>query len=87
MFHTLATVIVTVQFDDYNSDKPSPYDPWKAYGQSKTANVYLANEIQTVQLAWPARHLAPSRFHSVRSAGPFRRICGIHVGGTGNQGT
>ena len=47
MSHTLATVIVTVQFDDYNFNKPSSYDPWKAYGQSKTANVYLANEIQS----------------------------------------
>ena len=36
----------TVQFDDYNFDTPSSYDPWKAYGQSKTGNVYLANEIQ-----------------------------------------
>jgi NAD(P)-dependent dehydrogenase (short-subunit alcohol dehydrogenase family) len=33
-----------VRFHDYNFTKES-YDPWKAYGQSKTANIYIANEI------------------------------------------
>ena len=34
-----------IHFDNYNLDKdPSDtYDPWKAYGQSKTGNIYLAN--------------------------------------------
>ncbi|KAI0189077.1 hypothetical protein EV127DRAFT_496361 [Xylaria flabelliformis] len=34
-----------VRFDDYNFNK-DPYDPWLAYGQSKTANIYIANEIE-----------------------------------------
>ena len=34
-----------VQFDDYNFEKGN-YAPWKAYGQSKTANIYMANEIE-----------------------------------------
>ena len=33
-----------VQFDNLNWDKN--YDPWKAYGQSKTANIWTANEIE-----------------------------------------
>ncbi|KAG8530301.1 uncharacterized protein KY384_004803 [Bacidia gigantensis] len=32
-------------FDDYNIEKTA-YNPWVAYGQSKTANIYLANEIE-----------------------------------------
>lgn len=35
-----------VRFDDYNFDTPSSYDPWQAYAQSKTCNVYLADEIE-----------------------------------------
>ncbi|KAH7161726.1 hypothetical protein EDB81DRAFT_944349 [Dactylonectria macrodidyma] len=35
-----------VRFDDFNFDKVGSYDPWLAYGQSKTANIYLANEIE-----------------------------------------
>lgn len=34
-----------VHFDDYGLDAPGAYNPWAAYGQSKTANIYLANEI------------------------------------------
>lgn len=30
---------------DYHFDE-APYDPWLAYGQSKTANIYLASEIE-----------------------------------------
>ena len=33
-----------VRFDDYNFEK-SDYSPWAAYGQAKTANIYMANEI------------------------------------------
>ncbi|TEA12666.1 WW domain-containing oxidoreductase [Colletotrichum sidae] len=33
-----------VRFDDYNFTN-GPYHPMRAYGQSKTANIYLANEI------------------------------------------
>ena len=35
-----------VRFDDYNFEKPSSYDPWQAYAQAKTCNIYLANEIE-----------------------------------------
>lgn len=35
-----------VRFDDYNFDRPSSYDPWEAYAQAKTANIYLANEVE-----------------------------------------
>lgn len=34
-----------VRFDDYNFEKEA-YDPWRSYGQGKTANIYLANEIE-----------------------------------------
>ena len=34
-----------VRFDDYNFEKEA-YDPWKSYGQAKTANIYFANEIE-----------------------------------------
>ena len=33
-------------FDDYNFEA-TPYDPWRAYGQSKTANIWLANSIES----------------------------------------
>ena len=34
-----------VQFDYYNFENGT-YAPWTAYGQSKTANIYMANEIE-----------------------------------------
>ncbi|PRP83269.1 hypothetical protein PROFUN_09481 [Planoprotostelium fungivorum] len=34
-----------IVFDDYNFEK-TPYTPWRAYGQAKTANIYMANEIE-----------------------------------------
>ncbi|KAL3134265.1 hypothetical protein ABBQ38_006529 [Trebouxia sp. C0009 RCD-2024] len=34
-----------VLFDDLDFKKAG-YNPWAAYGQSKTANIYLANEIE-----------------------------------------
>ncbi|OHW92665.1 WW domain-containing oxidoreductase [Colletotrichum incanum] len=34
-----------IRFHDLNFEK-EPYNPWIAYGQSKTANIYLANEIE-----------------------------------------
>lgn len=33
-----------IRFDDYNFEAEA-YDPWKAYGQSKTANLWTANEV------------------------------------------
>ncbi|CAG7558006.1 unnamed protein product [Fusarium equiseti] len=34
-----------VRFDDYNFEK-EPYNPWLAYAQSKTANIYFATELE-----------------------------------------
>jgi NAD(P)-dependent dehydrogenase (short-subunit alcohol dehydrogenase family) len=34
-----------IRFDDYNFEK-EPYNPWAGYGQSKTANIYFANELE-----------------------------------------
>lgn len=34
-----------VRFGDYGFEK-AEYSPWAAYGQSKTANIYMANEIE-----------------------------------------
>lgn len=34
-----------VRFDDYNFTKEA-YVPWVAYGQSKTANIYFASQIE-----------------------------------------
>lgn len=38
--------VAPINFDDYRFDNPDSYGPWKAYGQSKTANIYMANEIE-----------------------------------------
>lgn len=36
-----------IRLDDYNYTKrPQEYDPWGSYSQSKTANIYMANEIE-----------------------------------------
>ncbi|KAF4977649.1 hypothetical protein FDECE_18330 [Fusarium decemcellulare] len=35
-----------IRFHDLNFEEPDSYDAWTAYGQSKTANIYLANEIE-----------------------------------------
>lgn len=35
-----------IQFDDLNLSGPGVYTPFGAYGQSKTANIYMANEIE-----------------------------------------
>jgi NAD(P)-dependent dehydrogenase (short-subunit alcohol dehydrogenase family) len=35
-----------IRFEDLNFDEPDSYDPMLAYGQAKTANIYLANEIE-----------------------------------------
>jgi NAD(P)-dependent dehydrogenase (short-subunit alcohol dehydrogenase family) len=34
-----------VRFDDFNFEKGA-YDPWESYGQAKTANIYMSNEIE-----------------------------------------
>lgn len=35
-----------IHFDDINLEAPGTYHPWVAYGQSKTANIYMANSIE-----------------------------------------
>jgi NAD(P)-dependent dehydrogenase (short-subunit alcohol dehydrogenase family) len=35
-----------VRFHDLNFDEKDSYDPWVSYGQAKTANIYLASEIE-----------------------------------------
>ncbi|SPO06807.1 related to reductases [Cephalotrichum gorgonifer] len=35
-----------IRFDDLRFDDEGSYDPWVAYGQAKTANIYTANEIE-----------------------------------------
>ncbi|RGP74646.1 hypothetical protein FSPOR_1224 [Fusarium sporotrichioides] len=35
----------SVRFDDFNFEK-EPYNPWLAYAQSKTANIYFAAELE-----------------------------------------
>lgn len=35
-----------VRFHDYNFDEADSYNPWTAYGQAKTANIYFANELE-----------------------------------------
>src|SRR5207244_3647090 len=35
-----------IHFDDINLEAPGAYDPWIAYGQAKTANIYMANSIE-----------------------------------------
>lgn len=44
-----------IRFEDYNFEN-SPYDPWLAYGQAKTANIYMSNEIE--------RRYGPQNLHS-----------------------
>jgi NAD(P)-dependent dehydrogenase (short-subunit alcohol dehydrogenase family) len=35
-----------IRFHDFNFSEPNSYSPWAGYGQAKTANIYLANEIE-----------------------------------------
>lgn len=42
-------------FDDYNYER-TPYDAWAAYGQAKTANIWLANTIES--------HFGPMNLHA-----------------------
>ncbi|KAH7127747.1 hypothetical protein B0J13DRAFT_645744 [Dactylonectria estremocensis] len=35
-----------VRFHDFYFDQEGSYQPWLAYGQAKTSNIYLANEIE-----------------------------------------
>ncbi|KAK7429849.1 hypothetical protein QQZ08_003694 [Neonectria magnoliae] len=35
-----------VQFEDLNLTKPGAYEPWKSYGQSKLAQIYMSNSVE-----------------------------------------
>jgi NAD(P)-dependent dehydrogenase (short-subunit alcohol dehydrogenase family) len=61
---SLAHKIGSVHFDDYNYEKNN-YDPWNAYGQAKTANIWFANSIE--------RHFGAKNLHatSVHPGGIF----------------
>jgi len=48
-----------VSFDDYDFKKAG-YNPWKAYGQAKTANIYLALEIER---RYGSQHLHSTALH------------------------
>jgi len=76
-----------VVFEDLHFAR-RPYDPWLAYGQSKTANVLLAVEATrrwqgdgiTANAVHPgaiaetnlARHMEPAALEALRSSGAFR---------------
>lgn len=49
-----------VQFDDLNLQKQG-YNKWTAYGQSKTANIYMANEVHFMHLRAAMSALLPAR--------------------------
>lgn len=46
-------------FDDYNFDS-TPYNPWRAYGQAKTSNIWFANAIEK---HFGAQHLHATSVH------------------------
>lgn len=46
-----------IQFDDLNLAKDRAYDPTKAYGQSKLAQIYMANYVD--------RHYGPKGLHAL----------------------
>lgn len=58
-----------IQFDNYNFEK-GDYAPWTAYGQSKTANIYMANEID--------RRYGPKGLHGL-SVMPGGIMTGLQV--------
>ena len=58
-----------VRFDDYNFEK-GDYAPFVAYGQSKTANIYMANEIE--------RRYGPKGLHGL-SVMPGGIMTGLQV--------
>ena len=59
-------------FDDYDLKKRG-YDPWVSYGQSKTANIYMANEIDR---RYGSRGLHATSVHpgSIRQSGLQKHV-------------
>ncbi|QDS70537.1 hypothetical protein FKW77_010357 [Venturia effusa] len=49
-----------IRFHDFHFDEPGSYTPWSSYGQSKTANIYFANEIER---RYGAKHLHALSLH------------------------
>ncbi|KAK4548418.1 hypothetical protein LTR36_009328 [Oleoguttula mirabilis] len=49
-----------VRFDDYNFSQPDSYNPWVAYGQAKTANIYFSNEVER---RYGSKHLHSTSLH------------------------
>ncbi|KAF1935913.1 short-chain dehydrogenase [Clathrospora elynae] len=56
---SLAHIFSPVHLDDYNY-KTTPYEPWNAYGQAKTANIWMANAIER---HFSSQHLHASSVH------------------------
>ncbi|KAI1299560.1 short chain dehydrogenase [Xylaria venustula] len=46
-----------IQFDDFQLREPGAYGPWKAYGQSKLAQIYMANYVD--------RNFGPRGLHAL----------------------
>ena len=70
---SMAHIWSTVHLSDYNYEK-TPYSPWNAYGQSKTANIWFANAIE--------RHYSSHHLHatSVHPGGIIEGSgLGVHV--------
>lgn len=62
-----------IHFGNINlTEKSDPYDPWKAYGQAKTANIYFANEIDR---RYGSKHLHALSLHP----GVIQTELGRHV--------
>ena len=62
-----------VRFGDYNFEAPDSYHPWTAYGQAKTCNIYLANEIER---RYSSRGLHATSLHP----GAIKSGLQVHVG-------
>ncbi|KAH6875034.1 short-chain dehydrogenase [Alternaria rosae] len=56
---SMAHIWSTVHLDDYNYET-TPYEPWNAYAQAKTANIWFANSIER---HFSSRHLHATSVH------------------------
>lgn len=68
-----------VRFDDYNFQHPGSYDPWLAYGNAKTANIYFSNELER---RYGSRGLHSTSLHP----GGIATGLQVHVGGMDGEG-
>ncbi len=80
-----------VDLDDPNFER-TPYDPWAAYGRSKTANILFAVEFDRRHKSERnSRDCRPSRRHPDRTFPPYRRggdqpACRAHQRGDARRG-